>query len=359
MIKEYYKKTFLSAEKYNLYSSNEAIIKLERKLCKEFNVNYTLALNSGTSALHCALIASGISEGDEVIVPALSVVMTIAPIIYQKAIPVFVDCQRDKIDFDYEDLQKKITTKTKAIIPVHLWGFSYNMTRLKKIAEEYGIIIIEDACQALGSKWDKAYLGTIGDYGCFSMKDGKIISTGEGGFLLIKDNRAFEKIKYLRTHDFVTNDIEKSYNNCGYNYRLTNFQAILAYEQLAELNKLLQQRKDFFSQMHNRLHLISSIDFYKPFLEETPNYSSPVFFHKKGKQLSLLLSKYGVANSVGSFGLKPAYEREFLKKYVTKELPNVSFLLNSSIALSLNMTFSKNDIDIICDKIIKCIEIIS
>lgn len=363
MIKNFHKLTFEEIDRLIenglYYSSEQSIVKFEQKLCDKFNSPYSVALNSGTSAIHSALIAADIGPGDEVLVPALSLVMSIAPILYLNATPVFVDCQKDKIDFDIDDLLNKITPKTKAIIPVHLWGYSYNMSKLKEIADRFKLVIIEDACQALGSTWNTKQLGTIGDFGCFSMKDGKIISTGEGGFLLSNNYKAFKKCKTLRTHNFIPNEPNLSYQTCGYNYRLTEFQAILASKQLEIFENLLEQRKSFFSNIHESLSSVPSINFYKTYSEESPNFFSPLFFHHKGKLLSDMLSEKGVINSVGSFGLRPVYERKFLNKFVDKKLPNVTNFLNRSVAISLRITHTNRDLEIISKKIINSIKLIS
>lgn len=330
----------------------KSTIEFEEKLCTIFNTDFAIAVNSGTSAIHCSLIACGIEEGDEVIVPALSLVMTIAPILYLKAIPIFVDCKINKIDFDENDLLKKISKKTKAIIPVHMWGYSYNMSFLKEIVRDKNIYIIEDACQAHGSKWKDKYLGTIGNLGCFSMKDGKIISTGEGGFILTNDKNLADKCRLLRTHNFNINNPSMSYQELGYNYRLTEYQAIIAIRQFEIFDKLLEQRKFFFQYLFQMLEEIPNLSFYKPYTEESPNFYSPLILTSKGNEISKELSMKGVINSVGSFGLCPVNKRKFLSYYSQEEFTNTRNFLNQTIALFLLPTYSIEQLELTKDIII-------
>lgn len=116
---------------------------------------------NGNLILPFILAALNIKEGDEVLVPANAVIMSVIPILYQRAIPIFVDCQENNIDFDYDDLKRKVSNKTKAVIPVYLWGCSYNLDKLLNFAKEYNIEIIEDACQAHGSMWNNKYLALL------------------------------------------------------------------------------------------------------------------------------------------------------------------------------------------------------
>lgn len=344
----------LLASKEHLLSDRK-IQNFESELCSVFGVSHAIAVNSGTSAIHCSLVSCGVKEGDEVIVPAFSLVMTVAPILYQKAIPVFVDCKPNKVDFDEHDLVRKITSKTKAIIAVHLWGYSNNMPFILHIASQNNIFVIEDACQAHGSKWGGKYLGTWGHLGCFSMKDGKIISTGEGGFILTNHEKHANICRALRTHNF-NRDPQRSYQECGFNYRLTEFQAILASHQLRIFDKLLEQRRFFYDYIFKSLSPNPHVLFYEPYSEELPNYHSPVFLTKKGKEISERLDKVGIKNSVGSFGLSPTYQKKFLHQYNRINLPNVSRFLDQTIALLLLPTYSNATMKFIAQKVSETIK---
>lgn len=142
----------------------------------------------------------GIGPGDEVLVPALAVIMSIVPVLYLGATPVFVDSAPGQIDFDYADLVRKITPRTRAILPVYLWGTACMMPQLMEIAAQHGFPVVEDACQAHGSTWDGKAPGTWGKAGCFSMRDGTLIATGEGGFLLTNDRQVAAFCRAFRTH---------------------------------------------------------------------------------------------------------------------------------------------------------------
>jgi perosamine synthetase len=204
----------------------------EAVLRQVFDVKEAIAVSSGTAALHCALAALDIGPEDEVLVPSLAVSMSIVPVLYQQARPIFVDAASGRVDFDYEDLERNVSPRTKAIIAVHLWGCSYDMDRLMRFARRRHLAVIEDACQAHGSQWQGRYLGTWGDVGCFSMRDGKLVSTGEGGFLLTHTPAIAQACRTFRTHQANMHDPSQSYQRLGYNYRLSEIQAWLGRKQV-------------------------------------------------------------------------------------------------------------------------------
>jgi perosamine synthetase len=173
---------------------------LEHDLAEVFGVPHVVAVASGTAALHAALSACGIRPGDEVLVPALTVVMTVAPLSALGAVPVFVDSDPATLDLDYGDAARKVTSRTRAIIPVHLWGRMGDPAALAAFASEHGLAVIEDAAQAAGTARDGQRAGTAGAAGCFSMKDGKILWSGEGGFLLTARREVAERATAFRSH---------------------------------------------------------------------------------------------------------------------------------------------------------------
>ena len=181
-------------------SGGAAAGQLEQELARAFGVPHAVTVASGTAALHAALSACGIGPGDEVLVPALTVVMTVAPVVALGATPVFVDSDPATLDLDYDDAARKITPRTRAILPVHLWGRMGDPAALSGFASGHGLTIIEDAAQAAGSSRGGRKAGTIGTAGCFSMKDGKILWSGEGGFLLTARRELAEHAAAFRSH---------------------------------------------------------------------------------------------------------------------------------------------------------------
>lgn len=312
----------------------------EAALAHSFGVKHAVTVSSGTAALHCALAAAGIGPGDEVLVPALSVIMSVVPVLYRGATPVFVDCAPGRVDFDYEDLERTISPRTKAILPVYLWGRAYDLPRLLHFAREHSLVVIEDACQAHGSQWDETYLGTWGDIGCFSMRDGKLLSTGEGGFLLTNQDELAAYCRAFRSHWATPDDPTGSYRSLGQNYRLSEIQAWLGRKSLEVFDTLLERRAWQTQYLIDGLASVAGIMPYLCAPRERSNAFSPVFLLDepfRGKDIARMLAARGVPNSVGTFGLKPAQEWlvfsvGWKKPVVT---PNTQQFLDRVLAISL------------------------
>lgn len=209
----------------------------EEKLASFFKCKYAVAISSGTSAIHCALYASNVKEGDEVIVPPTAPMMTALPILELKANPIFVDTNLNNFGYDIEDLRKKITSKTKAIICVPMWGYPFEYDEIKEICKSNKIALIEDAAQAHGSEINNQYVGTISDIGCFSTHDKKLLSTGEGGFILTNIKEYYEKIKSFIQFDNMSG------NNYGTNFKLSTLQAAIGITGIDRIKWQLEKRR--------------------------------------------------------------------------------------------------------------------
>jgi len=227
-------------------SLGEFITKFEEKFAEYIGVKYALTTCNGTTALHLALVSLGIKEGDEVIVPDLTFVATANAVTYTGAKPVFADVDPETWCIDPDDIKKKITPRTKAIIPVHLYGHPANMDEINKIAKEHNLYVIEDSAEALGAEYKGKKVGSLSDCGVFSFYGNKIITTGEGGMITTNDENLYEKAKYLRDHAMSK---EKRYwhTQIGFNYRITNIQAALGLAQLERINELIEKRRQIFS----------------------------------------------------------------------------------------------------------------
>ncbi|MGH3927667.1 MAG: aminotransferase class I/II-fold pyridoxal phosphate-dependent enzyme, partial [Pseudonocardiaceae bacterium] len=160
----------------------------ERELAEHLGVAHVVAVSSGTTALQTALDAVGVRPGDEVLIPALTVVMSVAPVASVGARPMFVDCNADGTDFDFDDLARKTNEHTSTVLPVYLWGRAGDTARLRRFADGHGLSTVADACQALGTTVDAIQVGTDATIGCFSTHKQKLLSTDEGGFLTTNDD---------------------------------------------------------------------------------------------------------------------------------------------------------------------------
>lgn len=223
-------------------SKGKFIPEFEENFAKYCNCKYGVATSNGTTALHLALTALGISKGNEVIVPDLTFIATANAVTYCNAKPIFVDCHPEYWGIDPEKIEEKITKNTKAIIPVHLYGHPCDMDPIMDIAEDYKLYVIEDAAEAHGSEYKSKKVGSFGDISCLSFYGNKIITTGEGGMCLTNDGKLAEKMRILRDHGMNPN--KKFWHDViGFNYRMTNMQAAVGLAQLQRLDEFIEKRR--------------------------------------------------------------------------------------------------------------------
>jgi perosamine synthetase len=224
----------------------------EEDFAKYVGSKYAIAVNSGTAALHLALDAVGIKEGDEVIVPTMTFTATAEVVLYFKAKPVLVDCERDTFNLDPAKIEAALTPKTKAIIPVHMGGHPCEMDEISKIAKKHNLRVIEDAAHALPAGYRGRTVGTIGDITCFSFYATKTITTGEGGMATTENSKWAERMRIMSLHG-ITHDAWKRYTNegswyyeviyPGFKYNLTDLAAAIGREQLKKCNEFWQARR--------------------------------------------------------------------------------------------------------------------
>jgi len=205
-------------------------------------VKHAVAVSNGTVALHLALTALGIGSGDEVIVPALTFIATANAVRYCHADPVFVDIHRGNWNINPDLIEEAITPKTKAIIPVHLYGQPCDMERIKKIADQHHLWVVEDAAEAHGAEYQGCRVGSIGHVGCFSFYGNKIITTGEGGMVITNDDMIAEKLGILRDHGM--NPSRRYWHEVvGFNYRMTNMQAAIGVAQMERCKQIMEAKE--------------------------------------------------------------------------------------------------------------------
>jgi len=238
--------------------------KFEETFARYIGVTKAVSTQSGTEALHVALHELGIGEGDEVIVPALTFVATANPIVYVKAAPVFVDVDKDSWNIDPREIERHITRRTKAVVPVHFYGNPCDMDRIMGIARKHGLAVIEDATESLGAFYNKKHTGTIGDLGCFSFNGNKVITTGGGGMVVGTDPKRLEHIKFLVNQG---RDETRGYYHpeIGFNYRMTNLEAALGLAQLKRLNEFLNKKQVFNALYREELSGVRDIRFQKEY----------------------------------------------------------------------------------------------
>jgi dTDP-4-amino-4,6-dideoxygalactose transaminase len=233
------------------YISGANVEKLENRFAAYVGTKYAVAVNSGTAALHIALKLTGVGAGDEVIVPPLTFFSTISAVAYQNAIPVFADIDAENYCIDPADVEKKISKRTKAILPVHLFGNSAEMGKLMRIAKKHKLRVIEDAAQAHGTEYKQKKAGSIGDVGIFSFFATKHMTTGEGGMLVTDNKRWADLAKAFRSHGMSDRD---HHDFIGYNYRMNEIAGAMGLVQLRRLDRLNKKR------IENSLYLIGELN---------------------------------------------------------------------------------------------------
>ncbi|MGH7775232.1 MAG: DegT/DnrJ/EryC1/StrS family aminotransferase, partial [Candidatus Binatia bacterium] len=225
----------------------------EEDFARYVGCRHAVAVNSGTAALHLALDAVGVQEGDEVLVPTMTFAATAEVVLYFKAKPVLVDCRRDTFNMDPDQIEKAISPRTKAVIPVHFGGQPCEMDRILEIARNHNLNVIEDAAHALPARYHDKMVGAIGDITCFSFYATKTITTGEGGMATTENPEWADRMGIMRLHG-ISKDAWKRYTvegswyyeilHPGYKYNLTDIAAAIGIEQLKKCHRFCEARKE-------------------------------------------------------------------------------------------------------------------
>jgi len=241
------------------------IEKFEKRIAEYIGTRYAVVFNSGTSALHAALLAYGIQRGDEVIVPSFTFIATANAPLFVGAKPVFADIEERTFGLDPEDVKEKITRKSRAIIPVHYGGCPCLIRELKEIAEDHHLILIEDAAESFGARIHDKKVGTFGDSAMLSFCQNKIITTGDGGVTVTNSKETCEKMKLIRSHgrletqDYFSSTEYIDYVTLGYNFRMPNIMAALGISQLRKVDKIIEMRRKNAKYMTEGLKQVKEI----------------------------------------------------------------------------------------------------
>lgn len=252
------KKAVLEVLDSGLIAQGPKVAEAEEKLAYTCSTRHAVLLNSGTAGLHTSLHVAGIGKDDEVITTPFTFIATANTIMMQSAKPVFADIELDTFNIDPKSIEEKITKKTKAIITVDLYGHLCDYVEIKKIADEHGFIVIEDACQAIGAEYNKKVAGSFGHMGIFSFYATKNITCGEGGAIVTDNKEYAEKAKLFRQHGMSALGAY-DYNDAGYNYRTTDINAAILLEQLKKLDKITKKRIENAKFLGDNLENISGI----------------------------------------------------------------------------------------------------
>jgi len=344
-------------------SQGRLTVNFEDAFSKLIGVNFSLAVSNCTTALHLSLLASGIRKGDEVIVPSLTFVATANSVVYTEATPVFADIESLSYPMiSPEDVESKITEKTKAIIAVHFAGYPVAMNELKKICRRYKLKLIEDSAHAINVKYGDKKLGGIGDAGCFSFFANKNITTGEGGMLVTNDENIYNEAKLMRSHSITSSTYERhkikftEYDaiGLGFNYRITEITAALGLTQLMKLSKIKLVRKKLVDVYKKELADVENVLI--PFSNFTGDSGYHIFsiLVRRTKDRLKLIEHLNRSGIQVSHHYKPIHLFSFyLKSYGTKkgDLPLTEEFSAKEITLPLHQNLTIKDVKYVCDKV--------
>ncbi len=276
-ITEEEKKEVMKVMESQLLSSlaGKVVETFENEFAEYIGVKHAIAVNSGTAALHISIASLDIGPGDEVIIPPFTFIATASSLLHNNAIPIFADIDNKSYTLDPDSLKKKISKKTKAIIPVHLAGITADMGALLDIAEEKNLYIIEDACQSHGATYNGKKVGSIGDLGTFSFYPSKNMTTGEGGMVTTNSTKLARQCRLLRHHG---EPYWYAYNRLGWNYRMTEIQGAIGRIQLKKLDEYIRIRNENAQYLTDAVNEINGID--PPYI---PDYCEPAYNYWIGR----------------------------------------------------------------------------
>jgi perosamine synthetase len=236
----------------------------ERKVAEYCGARYAVAVSSGTAALHSACTVAGISKGDEAITTPITFAATANAVVYCGGKPVFADIREDTLNIDVAEIKKKLSARTKAILPVDFAGHPADLDEIKAIAKERKLVVIEDACHALGAEYKGRKIGSLSDMTILSFHPVKHITTGEGGMILTDSEEFYQKLKVFRHHGIIRDNSDQGswyyeMHALGHNFRLTDFQCALGISQLRKLDRFVERRREIASRYNEAFAGIEEI----------------------------------------------------------------------------------------------------
>lgn len=338
---------------------------LEKMFIDMFRVGYAVSMSNCTDALHLCCLVCGVGAGDEVLCPSLTFAASANCIRYAGATPVFCDIVGpDHINIDPQEIEKKITSKTKAILVVHMAGFPCQMDEIMAIAKKHNLKVIEDACHGPLSEYKGQKLGTIGDCAAFSFFSNKNISTGEGGMFISNSKELADKARLLRSHGMTTMSYQRAGGHAtaydivelGYNFRLDDIHAAIAIEQLKKLPGDLEARLAVRARYVERLSKIANV--VVPFADNTEfvsNYIMPIIITKgtveDRDKMRDAIHEAGIQTSVHY----PAIHRFSIYKEYGAVLPQTEYVTDHEITLPMYAALTMEQVDFICDTVDKVV----
>jgi perosamine synthetase len=337
------------------WATGPNVQEFEAQLAKYVGTRYAVTFNSGTSALHAVLAACGIGKGDEVIVPSFTFIATANSPLFVGAKPVFAEIEGTTYGLDPKDVERRISSKTKAIMPIHCGGSPCLITELRKVAEQHRLLLIEDAAESLGASVDGKKVGTFGEAAMFSFCAPKVITTGEGGVIVTDSRDIYEHLKLVRSHgrvetqDYFSTSQYLEHVMLGYNFRMSNITAALGIAQLAKIDKIIEMRRGNASYLTEKLSAVKQITLPNVpdnFLHLYQMYTIRVTGDQKTRdKLMKYLNERGIGAKVYFY---PVHLTKFYKDafgYKGGELPVTEKISQQVLTLPMYPTLTKDEMD--------------
>jgi dTDP-4-amino-4,6-dideoxygalactose transaminase len=323
--------------------------KLEEKFAAVCGTKFAVATTSGTTALHVALLAHGVGLGDEVITTPFTFMASVNAILYVGAKPVFVDIEEDTFNLNPDLLEAAITPRTKAILPVHLYGYPCNMDAILAIADRHGLIILEDACQAVGARYNGKPVGSFGT-GCFSLYATKNIMAGEGGMITTDDEALAQRCRMIRNHGMQ----RRYYHDMlGYNFRISDIHSAIGLVQVERLNEFTEKRRSNAAYLNAHITSVKTPTVREGYDHVWHQYTIQVKDGRKRDDAVKKLNDAGVGT--GIFYPIPAYRQSYLVEagYGSLHLPVTECVVQEVISLPVHPQLSQADLETIVSEVNK------
>jgi dTDP-4-amino-4,6-dideoxygalactose transaminase len=322
------------------------VASLEERFATACGTRLAVATSSGTTALHLALLAQGIGPGDEVITSAFAFIASVTSILFSGARPVFVDIEEDTFNINPELIEKAVTPRTKAIMPVHLYGYPCDMGAITQIAERHGLAIIEDACQAVGADYHGRRVGSFG-LGCFSLYATKNVTSGEGGMITTDDEVVAGRLRMLRNHGMQ----RRYYHDMlGYNFRMTDLNAAIGLAQMARLDEFTQKRRQNAAYLNAHLSKVITPQVRNGYGHVWHQYTVRLTGRERDSAADHL-KQAGVGS--GIFYPLPAYRQKPLEAlgYGALHLPVTEKMCAEVLSLPVHPLLSQTDLETIVEAV--------
>ena len=342
------------------------VVEFEQVVADYVGAKYAVAVSNGTAALHIACLAAGIKKGDEVITSPITFAASANCVLYCGGKPVFADIKADTYNIDPEDIERKITSKTKAIIPVHYTGQPCEMDAITQIAKKHNLLVIEDGAQAISAEYKKRRIGSISDMTTFSFHPVKPVTTGEGGMVTTNSEELYERLKLYRTHG-ITREEDSLQNNdgpwyyeqleLGYNYRITDVQCALGISQMKKLNRFAEHRRKLANQYDkefaNNLNIITPyqhpdcLSSYHLYMIQVPAQIRKAVFER--------LRGVGIGVNVHYI---PVYKHPYYQSHGYEQVccPNAEIFYAGAITLPLFANMTEEQIGYVTENVQRIVE---